>query len=51
LIIAVLVFAIIALLINPVAGKIMGALAIVLPFAAAALFWNSLGGFSDSFFL
>jgi hypothetical protein len=49
LIIVVLVFAVIALLVNPVPGKIMGALAIVLPFAVAALLWNSIGGFSESF--
>lgn len=43
LLVAVLVLAIIALLLNPVPGKILGALAIVLPFAAAVLFWNALG--------
>ena len=49
LVILIVVFAIIALLFNPVPGKIMGALAIVLPIAAAALFWNSIGGFSEQF--
>lgn len=49
LIIVILVFAIIALLLNPVPGKILAALAIVLPLIAAALFWNYLGGFSESF--
>ena len=49
LVIVVIVFAIIALLFNPVPGKIMGALAIVLPVAAAVLFWNSIGGFSEQF--
>lgn len=49
LVIAIIVFAIIALLFNPVLGKIMGALAIVLPVAAAVLFWNSIGGFSEQF--
>jgi len=49
LVILIVVFAIIALLFNPVPGKIMGALAIVLPVAAAVLFWNSIGGFSEQF--
>ena len=49
LVIVIIVFAIIALLFNPVPGKIMGALAIVLPIAVAALFWNSIGGFSEQF--
>lgn len=49
LVVLILVFAIIALLLNPVPGKIMAALAIVLPFVAAALFWNSIGGFSEAF--
>jgi hypothetical protein len=49
LIVLILVFAIIALLLNPVPGKIMGAVAVVLPFIAAALFWNSIGGFSEAF--
>lgn len=48
--IAILVFAIIALLLNPVPGKIMGAVAIVLPALTAALFWNYIGGFSESFY-
>lgn len=42
--IALLVLAIIALLINPVPGKILGALAIVAPVIVAALFWSALGG-------
>jgi hypothetical protein len=46
---AILVFAIIALLLNAVPGKIMGALAIVLPLLTAALYWNYIGGFSASF--
>ena len=50
LIIAILVFAIIALLLNAVPGKILGALGVVLPVLAAALFWNYIGGFSQSFF-
>ena len=45
----IVVFAIIALLFNPVPGKIMGAFAIVLPVAAAVLFWNSIGSFSEQF--
>lgn len=49
LVVVIIVFAIIALLFNPVLGKIMGALAIVLPIAAAVLFWNSIGGFSEQF--
>jgi hypothetical protein len=49
LVIATIVFAIVALLFNPVPGKIMGALAIVLPVAAVVLFWNSIGGFSEQF--
>jgi len=49
LVIAIVVFAIVALLFNPVPGKIMGALAIVLPVAVAVLFWNSIGGFSEQF--
>ena len=49
LVILIVVFAIIALLFNPVIGKIMGALAIVVPVAAAVLFWNSIGGFSEKF--
>jgi len=49
LVVLILVFAIIALLLNPVPGKIMGALAIVLPFIAAAVFWNAIGGFSEKF--
>ena len=48
--IGILVLGIIALLLNPVPGKIMGALAIVLPVIAAALFFNQLGMFSGSFF-
>jgi len=49
--IGVLVFAIIALLFNPVPGKILAALAIVLPFAVIAVFlsvlglWDALGQF------
>lgn len=43
LLIGVLVFAIIALLLNPVLGKVLGALAILAPVIVAALFWNSLG--------
>lgn len=43
LLIGLLVLAIIALLLNPVPGKILGALAIVAPVIVAALFWNALG--------
>jgi hypothetical protein len=43
LLIGMLVLAIIALLLNPVPGKILGALAIVAPVVAAVLFWNALG--------
>jgi hypothetical protein len=50
LIVAILVFAIIALLLNAVPGKIMGAIGVVLPLLAAGLFWNYIGGFSESFF-
>lgn len=49
LIIVILVFAILALLFNPVPGKILGALAVVLPVAVALLFWNAVGGFSEQF--
>lgn len=42
LIVVILIFAIIALLFNRVPGKIMGALAIVLPFVAGALIWTTL---------
>lgn len=49
LIVVIIVFAILALLFNPVPGKIMGALAIVLPVAVALLSWNALGGFSEQF--
>jgi len=49
LVILIVVFAIIALLFNPVPGKVMGAFAIALPAVAAVLFWNSLGGFSEKF--
>ncbi len=49
LVVGIIVFAIIALLFNPWPGKVMGALAILLPIAAAALFWNSIGGFSAQF--
>jgi hypothetical protein len=49
LVIVIVAFAIIALLFNPVPGKIMGAFAIVLPIAAAVVFWNSIGGFSEQF--
>ena len=49
LVIAILVFAIIALLLNAIPGKIMGALGIVLPLLTAAGFWNYIGGFSESF--
>lgn len=49
LIVVIIVFAILALLFNPVPGKIMGAIAIVLPVAVALLFWNSIGGFSEQF--
>lgn len=48
-VVVIIVFAIIALLFNPVPGKVMGALAIVLPIAVAVLFWNSIGGFSEQF--
>lgn len=41
--VAVVVFAILALLFNPVYGKILGALAVVLPVVGVVLFWNSLG--------
>lgn len=47
--IVILVLAIIALLLNAVPGKIMGAVAVVLPLIVAAVFWNSIGGFSQSF--
>ena len=50
LIIVILVLAIIALLFNPVPGKIMAALAIVLPAIVAVVFWNQIGGFSESFY-
>ena len=43
LLIGLLVFAIIALLLNPVQGKVLGALAIVTPVVVAILFWNALG--------
>ena len=49
LIIVILVLAIIALLFNPLPGKIMAAVAVVLPVIVAALFWNQIGGFSESF--
>jgi hypothetical protein len=49
LVVLIVVFAIIALLFNPVPGKIMGAFAIVLPIAVGVLFWNSIGGFSEQF--
>ena len=49
LIIVILVLAIIALLFNPVPGKIMGAVAVVLPAIVAAVFWSQIGGFSASF--
>jgi hypothetical protein len=49
LVIAILVFAIIGLLFNAVPGKILAALAIVLPVLTAALYWNYIGGFSSSF--
>ena len=42
LVITIVVAAIIALLFNRVAGKIMGALAIVLPVVAGALIWTAL---------
>ena len=45
---ALLFFAVVALLLNPVPGKIMGAVAIVLPFAAGLLFWWSLNGFGET---
>lgn len=41
--IALVVFAIIALLLNPVPGKILGALAIVAPIVAAIAAWGALG--------
>jgi len=43
LLVGFLVLAIIALLLNPVPGKILGALSIVAPIIVAALFWNALG--------
>ncbi len=49
LIVLVLVMAIIALLLNAVPGKIMGALAIVLPVAVLLLFWTSLFGLNNPF--
>ncbi len=49
LVIGVLVFGVIALLLNPVPGKILGALGIALPFVVAALFWNSLFGMTNPF--
>lgn len=49
LIIVIIVFAILALLFNPVPGKILGALAVVLPVAVALLLWNAIGGFSEQF--
>ena len=49
LVVIIIVFSILALLFNPVPGKIMGALAIVLPIAVAVIFWNSIGGFSEQF--
>jgi len=42
--IGLLVFAMIALLLNPVPGKILGALAILAPVIVAAMFWGALGG-------
>ena len=49
--IAILVLAIIALLFNPVPGKVLGALGIVLPVITAAVFWGQIGGFAtNSFF-
>lgn len=47
--IAIIVFAIVALLFNPWPAKVMAALAIVLPVAVAALAWGSIGGFSEQF--
>jgi hypothetical protein len=38
--IAVLVFGVVALLLNPVPGKVLGALGIVAPFIAGYLLWN-----------
>jgi hypothetical protein len=49
LIVVIIVFAILALLFNPVPGKIMGALSIVLPVALALWSWNAIGGFSEQF--
>jgi hypothetical protein len=49
LIVLILVFAIIALLLNAVPGKILGALGVILPALTAALFWSYIGGFSESF--
>jgi hypothetical protein len=43
LVIGVLVLAMIALLLNPVPGKVLGALAIVAPAIALVVFWNALG--------
>jgi len=43
LLVGLLVFAIIALLLNAVPGKILGALAIVAPAAAGLLAWSALG--------
>lgn len=42
--VGLLVFAMIALLLNPVPGKLLGALAIVAPVIVAVLFWGALGG-------
>jgi hypothetical protein len=50
LIIVILVLAIIALLFNPVPGKIMAAVAVVLPVIVAAVTWGQIGGFSESFY-
>lgn len=43
LVVGTLVFAIIALLLNPVGGKILGAIAIVLPIVVVLLFLNASG--------
>lgn len=49
LIVLVLIMAIIALLLNAVPGKVMGAIAIVLPVVVLVLFWSSIFGFDNLF--
>ena len=46
LVVAILVLAVIALLLNPVRGKILAAIAVVAPFVAFAIGVAIAGGFS-----